>query len=465
MRRRMLVATLFILITNKLAWAANNVVMNAAYQEVVREQTNFSDWLSGQNQPGGFDQPCGWVCRIDISGWINTDAYIASSPPVFSTLNPLFTFPFLNLPLNSTPFLVPNSGRASDLLLNNANLFINARVNNWVTANASFIYTSLTGVNGSQGAYQIANSLFVYQPVSETKIDTAYATIQHFNVSPLYLRIGKEYIPFDHYDPYAFVTSENPTQLFSQTNATSVQLGFTFPMGLYGSIYTFAGFPRLNEEGSTRRIQNGGVNLGYTTNDCLGNNFTIDAGYLDNITDSDFLSSYYTNTNIEFAVDNNPGIQNQKAPAYNVNAAMQWGPFDANAHYVATTRSFWKPNLLAFPMTVSDSFVSALTFKKPKLWGIEIGFTFPIIFHQSRLAVGYQGTKQLVGLLPMKRLYIDYMMNISQWFDIGVALFQDKDYALGKESVFFPPNDTLVLPGGTGNKSTVGQLRASVKFA
>lgn len=463
MRLKVLIATLLTLGINIPTWAAGIYEIDPAYQQAMMlDQVNTMDLLRDKNQPGGFDQPCGWTCRVNVSGWINTDAYIASSPPVFSTLNPFFNYLFENLPANAIPFLIPTSGRASDLILNNANLFIDARVNNWVTANVSLIYTSLTGVAGSQGVYQIPNSLFVYRPVSRTNIDTAYATIQHFNVSPLYLRVGKEYIPFDQYNPYSFVTSENPTQLFSEINATAVQLGFTMPSGLYGSLYTFAGNPKLSDGGSTRRIQNGGIDLGYSYNGSI-NSFNIDAGYIANITDSNFLSSYYTNTNIEFAVNNVPGLPNQKTPAYNVNAAVQLGPFDANAHYVATTRDFAKSNILAFPVTFPPEFIPPLTFEKPKLWGIEVGFTFPIIFHQSRLAVGYQGTDQLVGLLPQKRLYIDYMMNINQWFDVGVAIFQDKDYALGTEQVRF--NNTPVIIGGTGSKSTVGQLRASIKFA
>ena len=451
------------------ALAAGIYERDSAYeQEIIRAQMNEMDWLLGRNQPGGFDQACGWVCRINFSGWMNTDAYITNTPPVFSVVAP-FTDLFF---AQGTPFSL-TANRASDLILNNANLFIDTRVNNWMKANMSLVYTSLTGVSGAQGVSQIPNSFLIYQPISRTKLDTAYATLQHFNVSPVYLRIGKEYVTFGNYDPYSFVSSENPTQLLSEINATTAQFGFAMPSGLYGSVYTFAGQPRLADGGSTRRIQNGGVNLGYTYTDCISK-FNIDAGYVASITDTNFLSSYYTNSDIEVAgilpglsnpnQTNIPGLPNQKAPAYNVSAEFQWGPLDINGHYIATIRNFRKPFFLAFPFPLTLDILSALTFNKPKLWGFELGLTFPAITKQTRLSVGYQTTKHLAGILPNRRIYVDYLMNISQWFDIGVAIFQNKDYNLAEDQVL-SANGIAIFRGGSGNKSTVGQIRASIKFA
>ncbi len=300
--------------------------------------------------------------------------------------------------------------------------------------------------------------------------------MQHFNVSPVYLRLGKEYLPFRNYDPYSFVTSENPTQLMSEINVSAIQLGFTMPIGLYGSIYTFVEQPRLADCGSTRRIQNGGVNLGYTYTDCISK-FNIDAGYVGSITDTNFLASYYTNSILEIAFTipgltnpnqtNVPDLPNQKAPVYNINAEFQWGPFDINGHYIATIRDFRKPYFLAFPVELTSMQLPSLTFKKPKLLGFELGLTFPAIANKTRLAIGYQTTKHLAGFLPSRRIYIDYLMNISQWFDVGVAIFQDKDYALGTEqlvTVTGSGSTVVITPGASGNKFTVGQIRASIKF-
>lgn len=455
MKLKVVMASLIALGVSSPLLAVDRYDANASYQnDVLRDQINKLDLILEQNQPGGFEQPCGWTCRINVSGWINADAYLANRPPVFLTLNPLFE--------KEVPVLVPTTGRASDLLLNNANLFVDTRVNNWVTANMSLIYSSLTAIPGSQGFYSISNSHFVYHPVSAgtivtRSIDTAYATLGNFQTSPIYFRLGKEYIPFGQYDPYSFVQSENPTQLITEINAPTAQLGFIIPNSFYGSVYTFAGNPKVSDASSTRRIQNGGIDLGYRFKN-IDNEFNIDAGYIANIADSNFISSYYTNSIIE--VVNISGLPNQKTPAYDVNASINFGPFDASAHYVATTSSLQSPIGIAF-LPVFEG--EPIFLKKPKAWGLEAGYSFPFIEHQSRLAIGYQATKHLPGFLPKQRIYADWMVNVAKWFDIGVSVFQNKDYNVGEGDVTLEGG--VLNPVGTGNKATVGQLRASIKFA
>ena len=438
-------------------------MMDTSYQlDVMRDQMNKVDMILDQNQPGGFDQPCGWTCRINLSGWINTDAYLANRPPVFLTFNPAFN-PTAKVVGPGNLVMIPSTGRASDLLLNNANLFVDARVNNWVTAMMSLVYSSLTGVAGSTGAYNIANSLFVNHPINRTNLDTAYATIGNFQASPIYLRVGKEYVPFGQNDPYAFVQSENPTQLFTEINQTVAQLGFILPGGFYGSAYTFAGNPKLSDGGSSRRIQNGGVDLGYGWK-WWDSKINLDAGWIANITDSNFLSSYYLNSLVEGTAV--PGLPNQKVPAWDVNADLTFGPFDVNGHYVSTTRSLENPVFLngLTPTTAAPQPVTPGFLGKPNVWGLEAGLTFPVKAHQSRVALGWQQTTHLATFLPKKRIYIDYLVNMAKWFDMGIAIVQDRDYNVG-EGAISDTAGTLVHLGATNGKSTFGQLRASIKFA
>jgi hypothetical protein len=475
MKLKAIVASLVTLGLSGPVLAMQPYMMDPSFQrDVMRYQVNKIDMILDRNQPGGFDQPCGWTCRINVSGWMNTDVYLANDPPVFWRFNPGFNSSAAINPAANPPnvLITPTSGRASDLLLNNANLFVDARVNNWVTANMSVVYSSLSPVPGSTGPYQIANSLLVYHPLNRTAIDTAYATIGNFTTSPIYFRVGKEYIPFDSYDPYGFVTQENPTQLLSEITAPAAQLGFVAPMGLYGSLYTLAGKPTISDGGSIRRIRNGGVDLGWTHKWCGGSKFNVDAGYIANIEDSNFLSSYYFNSLVEGTVV--PGLPNTKVPAWNVNAEITVGPFDANGHYIETTRSLPDPFFLsgnsAYGFTVLNPPPAELG--KPKVWGLEAGLTFPVMAHQSRVAIGYQHTTHLATLLPQRRIYADYMVNFAKWFDVGLAVFQDRDYSSGENAIVVPgttgtaavPSRT-VHPGATGNKATTGQLRFSIKFA
>jgi hypothetical protein len=474
MKLKAIVASLVTLGLSGPVLAMEPYMMDPSYQmDVMRDQVNKVDMIIDRNQPGGFDQPCGWTCRINISGWMNTDAYLANRPPVFSAPNPAFN-PLAPVNFASTPpnvLTLPTSDRASDLLLNNANLFVDARVNNWVTANMSVVYSSLAGIPGSTGPYSVPNSLLVYHPLNRTAIDTAYATIGNFQASPIYFRVGKEYIPFGAYDPYGFVTQENPTQLLTEINATAAQLGFIVPNGLYGSLYTFAGKPMISNGGSTRRIQNGGADLGWGFK-WFNSKFNINAGYIANVADSNFLSSYYLNSIVEGTIA--PGLPNKKVPAWNFNADVTFGPFDANGHYVETTRNLQSPFFLSGRSASNFPILTApYELGKPSLWGLEAGLTFPVMAHQSRAAIGYQQTTHLATFLPQRRIYADYMVNFAKWFDLGIAIFQDRDYDVNQDTIIRTTANnnnlgaigTTAHSGATGNKSTVGQLRASIKFA
>jgi hypothetical protein len=465
MKLKTIVASLVALGLSGPVLATQPYYLDTSYQlDVLRAQLNNIDSILNQNQPGGFDQPCGWTCRINVSGWINTDAYIANRPPVFLNFNPNFN-PFA-IPVSAFDFLlIPTTGRASDLVLNNANLFVNARVNNWVTAEMSLIYSSLTGVPGSTGPYNIANSLFVYHPINRTNLDTAFATIGNFESSQVYLRVGKAYVPFGQYDPYAFVQSENPTQLFTEINQALAQFGFISPSGVYGSVYTFAGNPKLSDGGSTRRIQNGGIDLGYNWS-AFDAKVNVDAGFIGNIADSNFLSSYYLNSMVEDTTV--PGLPNQKTPAWDVNANITIGPFDANGHFIETTRTLFNPLFLGATTANTAAAIPGFMINslgKPKVWGLEAGLTFPISAHQTRVAIGYQKTTNLATFLPKRRIYADYLINIAKWFDLGIAVFQDKDYNVGEGAIIDTFLDEVIHPGATGGKTTAGQLRASIKFA
>lgn len=84
MRLKVVIFSLLALSVSCPGLAAGIYDIDSAYeQEVMRAQVNEMNWLLGRNQPGGFDQPCGWVCRINVSGWMNTDAYITNTPPSF----------------------------------------------------------------------------------------------------------------------------------------------------------------------------------------------------------------------------------------------------------------------------------------------------------------------------------------------------------------------------------------------
>lgn len=215
-----------------------------------------------QNQSGGFGQTQDWFKRITISGLVNADGYMS---------NKSFT-----------------SSRSSNaLVLNNANLFVDAAINEWTNGHLAFLYQD------NNATFNLHKSKFGNNDV----LDEAYVTVGNFAKSPVYFRAGRQYLPFGTYDRFPLVV--NPTQLLTETSATAVQLGFVLPSGFYGSVYGLQGLRqagdfRFDEESGKadqrQKVRNGGANLGYAYNtDQMG--FRIDVGYINNMADVDYITN------------------------------------------------------------------------------------------------------------------------------------------------------------------------------
>lgn len=388
--------------------------------------------IINQNQKPQIGQAQDWFNRITISGLINADAYFADRTPNFKKT------------ASNTAGVISGSetvdGATQNFALQNANIFAHAVVNDWTTADVSIMY-------------QDNNANFVPRIGKKTDLDQAYVTIGNFAKSPVYFRAGKFFEAFGMYERFPLIT--NPTQLLSETKATTAQVGFVLPQGFYGSVAAFRGLPKAsngnvltqnattgditghsNLDNGRTRVQNGVANLGYMyATDNFGTK--IDVGYIYNMADVNYMASSLPAYTKAFG-----GISASVDVRYNA--------FDAGLRYVGATQE-------SQDLVGTNGHLGA----KPKAFGIDAGYTFPVLAHSSRIGVGYQATKQaaLVGGsssfdfngLPKNRWYADYMVNVSKWTDVGVAVYRDKDYA---------QSDL-----GTGNKATVGVLRLSVKIA
>lgn len=390
-----------------------------------------------QNQNANIRQPQDWFNRITISGLVNVDGFISDKSPRFKEMGlaspaQLHT----NLGDIAIPLSVPApSGNAQNLALDNANFFIHAAVSDWVTADIDFVYQDNNN-----------NFMLAAQPAS--MLDEAYVTIGNFSRTPVFFRAGRIYEAFGQYERYPLVL--NPTQQLSQTSGTTAQLGFVAPVGFYGSIYGLKGLPKSNSgisnnngfgtvtNLSRNRVQNFGANLGYMyASDLFG--AKIDVGYLGNMADVNFIAptlNSYTSTTGGLAASFD----------------MRYSWFDMNLRYVGATKSFSATDIVG-----TDGVSGA----KPRAYGAELGASFPVMAHSSRVGVGYQRTSDAVNVggvgfgqttgLPLQVWYADYAFNFTKWSDIGLAYQNIKDYNVDK--------------GGTGRTSNVGTVRLSVKIA
>lgn len=392
MKLKPIVASMILMGLTAPAFAASNYDTQSQLDSMKAQLAKMESVLK-QNQSGGFGQSADWFNRITVSGMVNVDGYYANNVP--------------------TTYSEKNSNAAK---LNNANLFIHALVNEWVTGDLNFSY-------GDE------NSTFLRHDTKSNKfLDEAYVTIGNFAKNPFYFRAGKLYVPFGVYDRYPLV-QDNATQLMTETSGTSAQVGFVSPMGIYASIYGLQGAqPYTYGTVSKRtRMDNFGANLGYAYNaDRAG--FKLDAGYLNNLYDVNYFT-YLAET---------AGLKgfDKRYHGVSVSADARFAAFDASAKYVA----------------VLTDYETSIKKNKTQALGVTAGVTFPVLAHATRFGLGYQRTKDgNVFALPENRYYGEYTFNISKWTDVGLAVVHDRDYGTSDN--------------GSDRTSTSGIARLSVKFA
>ena len=144
-----------------------------------------------QNQSGGFGQTQDWFKRITISGLVNADGYVSNRS-------------------------VGSNSSSNGLVLNNANLFVDAAVNEWTTGHMSFVYSDSK------------NSTLNIDTRKNDVLDEAYVTIGNFAKSPVYFRAGREYVPFGTYERFPLVL--NPTQLLTELVVQLLNLALFYPL-------------------------------------------------------------------------------------------------------------------------------------------------------------------------------------------------------------------------------------------
>lgn len=164
--------------------------------------------------------PCNpaWFNRIQLSGGINVDGGKWGN--------------------RNAGYMGENYQRLS---LNDAYLNVGAVINDWARAFASISYNTATTVQDGflTGEYSAAYSNNVQSLTSNNnlQLEQGYVTIGNFDVSPIYVQVGKQFQDFSRYDIHPIEASM--TQVLSETLATSAKIGFVVPMGFNGSVAVF----------------------------------------------------------------------------------------------------------------------------------------------------------------------------------------------------------------------------------
>jgi hypothetical protein len=358
----------------------------------------------------------GWFNRISLSGLANVDLLGAThySPTDFTQKSP------------------------SSIAVSSAAFYLDANVSDWTKAHIGFAYST-----ENQNTFNLIRpGAYNYSDYSgsnaKANLDEAYATIANFAKSPFYLKAGKMYAPFGSYVPFQDITP-SLTQVMSQVNDPAVVTGFVTNNGFNGSLFALQGLSQVTTQRTA--IQNYGASLALNTN---YNNIGYNAGvsYLNNMADV---------TGVEYLLTSplHPGNQGytNRIGAVAANLGLKYSAFDLGGKWVGALKQF-SINDLNYDKAGA----------KPAAWDVSTGLSFPVMAHDSRLGLGYQGSKQAHGIhagfvdgLPKQRYLVDYNVNVSKYTSLGFELRHDVDYT--------------VANGGTGNSANTGVARLAVKFA
>ena len=424
MKLKSVVASMLALgVASTAALAASSDTVNRSEFDAMKDQVAKMEAVLNQHQTGLNATPAiasDWFNRISVSGQLDLDAYTSDK---------------------NSYRLQNNGGNTNAIELANANLFVDAQINEWVKAHAGLHFDGNVGRDGLMNVQQA-----LYGRSKANWLDEAYVTIANFAQSPAYLRVGREYVPFGSYDSHALTPSL--TQMLTQTHATALQAGVVMANGFNAAAYTFNGTDLDKNKDKNRRVNNFGLNAGFA-NSYNDVSYKASLGYIYNMADVSYIAASRASDN----------TVNHVVGGVSVDGSVKSGPFDLNVHYVTALRSFDGRD-------VNRLTYDGLTAAKPSAWGVDAGYSFAAAGHDSRLGLGYQRSNQANNVgpfltkkenlgnlnygMPKQRYVAQYDVNVWKNTGLGLQVYHDRSYS-----------DVL----GNANKNTTGLVSLTVKLS
>ena len=381
----------------------------------------------------------GWERRITISGLANGDWTWSNRTPVTNS-NVLFATS------NSD-----NDQSYNDLGVANANLFIDAKVNNFSYVHAALGYWSGTQNVNAQPHAQDPNGVF---------LDEGYVYLHDFANSPLWARVGIQYTGSGFYERFPIAAPF--TQMLSQNRATAATVGFNSAAGYNVSLFVANGSNKKSRLESRRRVNSGGVKAAYrgSMNDV---NFNVGFSFMNNMADTDYVGQVGYDGAVGNGTDTTTLAHRytKRVGVLAAHATVEYANFDLGLDFSGATSRFSPDDILAFG--------SATKGARPRAIHAGLGYSVPVMGRKSRVGISYEKSWDGVNLassaistaginnrfagLPEYRYGAQVDVELAKMTTLSLHLRKDKDYKTATNS------------GGTGLSATTGVLRVNVKFA
>lgn len=389
-----------------------------------------------QNMGRALPNPCNpdWFNRISLSGGVNVDLGKWGN--------------------RNANYMGENYQRLS---LNDAYFNITAIVNDWARAFASISYNTATinDPDNSTTTQHVAEYNAAYDDnvldggSHKLQLEQAYITLSNFDVSPLFIQVGKQFADFSRYPLHPI--TESLTQVMSKTLATAGKVGF-IANGFNGSLYIFDN--PINEVGQTKSSTNYGAALGYEMADNhLG--YALGIAYMHNLMGVNDIAYNVNQFNI------NRGL-NQSGYHTRVGGLALYGDINAGPFYLGLRFTEAVSRFSALDLPENGTFdidsatgdpIEGADGARPWALGIQgaYGFCGYYNMHQTIYA-GYQASRDAAGLnLPRHRWLLGY--NVDVWTSTNLAIEWDHDIAYSESR------------GGIGDNTNLVSLRIGVEFA
>jgi hypothetical protein len=301
----------------------------------------------------------------------------------------------------------------------------------WLSGLFAFAYDERSGA--SEGS--LSNNAHVLN--SRVFLSKAFITVGNFMESPIYGTIGQLYVPFGTYSTN--MISSTLTQILGRTKARAIVLGFQQrgDDALYGSGYIFKSDTYT---GSTNRVNNGGLNIGYRFV-VAGLSGDVGGGVIANVADSLHMqdngngSPYWGGFG---SVGNGNEQIAHRVPAANVRAMLAIGnSINILGEYIGAINSF-SANDLTFNSHGA----------KPKAINLEGAYTFELFSRPTSIALGYGKSWDGLALnLAMQRFSLE--LNTSWWKDTlqSLEFRHDQNYAESNYATGTSTNPTIAIMG------------------
>jgi len=306
-----------------------------------------------------------------------------------------------------------NGPDANNISLGTAELQMNAIASSWATAFMSLDFSGAPTSTGNR------------EPISTIYLGRGFMTIGNLNKSPIYFSAGLMYVPFGRY-ANAMVSTPLTTSV-GRIRTPAMLLGFKLNNGLFGSVYGFTG---SQTSGANDLIKQEGVNLGFKRKLNGTDNYSLGAGWVSNIADSQGMqgTGFGTTTGqfTGFGATATGNALVHSVDAFDTHASVGVGPVTVLGEYLGALRSF-------SPLDLTYNGNGAT----PQALHTEIDYMLPFVAakYNTSLGVSYGHTWQALGLnLPQDKYAV--FLNTSIWRETveSIEYNHQTDYAAGATS-------------------------------